>query len=105
MWDSKTWVMRTPAARGEAEHAVEVALRVDDERHPAVMGEVGAVAEAGGVERQDGDHRGSSQAAVATGRPDSIHSPVPPATLVASMPTARRSAVAWALRPPAWQMT
>jgi hypothetical protein len=32
MWVSKTWVMRHAArARGQGEHPVDVALRVDDE--------------------------------------------------------------------------
>ena len=94
---------------GDAEDAVVVALRVDHQGDLAVVGQIGAVTQARGVQGENGDHGGplgvGDQAAVSTGRPASIHAPVPPATLVASMPTARISAVAWALRPPDWQIT
>ena len=58
---------------GEVEHAVDVALRVDDEGDLAVVGEVAAVAEGGGLDGDDGDHGepfggcGGDQAALARG--------------------------------------
>jgi hypothetical protein len=41
---------------GQVDDPVDVALRVDHQRGGAVVGEVAAVAEAGGVDRQDLDH-------------------------------------------------
>jgi hypothetical protein len=68
MWVSKTWVIRTPRGNGEAEDAVDVALRVDHERDPAVVDEVAAVAEGGGVDGQDERHgRDSSDSGVGSG--------------------------------------
>ena len=48
-------------APGEVEDAVDVALRVDDDRDLPVVGEVGAVAEGGGVDRDDGRLRSHAQ--------------------------------------------
>ena len=48
-------------APGDAEDAVDVALRVDDDRDLPVVGEVGAVAEGGRVDRDDGRLRSHAQ--------------------------------------------
>jgi hypothetical protein len=49
-----------PALLGEAEHAVDVTLRIHHQRDPPVMGEIAAVAQRRGFDRNDGHHRGSS---------------------------------------------
>src|SRR6266487_706000 len=56
MWVSNTWVMRTPCCEGEGEDTVEVALRVDHQRDPAIMDKVAAVTKARGVDRDDLQH-------------------------------------------------
>jgi hypothetical protein len=100
--------------RGELEHAVDVALGVDDDRDPPVVGEVAAVTEGGRVDRDDGGHRGSSRRRtvagglsgvsgrradcgqatgvrpLTTGRPEPAHALVPPSTERASNPARAR---------------
>jgi len=49
-----------PGRGGDRKHAVDVALRVDHQRDPTVMGEVGAIPQGRGLDRNDGDHRGRS---------------------------------------------
>ena len=75
----------------EVEHAVDVALWVDDERDLAVVDEVAAVAERRGLDGDDGEvlhHRPT-----ATTRPDAIQAWVPPATETASKPWATSRSV------------
>ncbi len=59
----------------EGQHAVDVALRVDDERDLAVVHEVAAVAEGRGVDHEDGEvgHRRPTSAV----RPQEIRARVP----------------------------
>ena len=96
---------------GECEDAVDVALRIHNHRHRAVVGEVAAVAQRRGVDRNDGQHPGSpsyrqrSWAPVTIGRPVRAQPPVPPATEYASMPRCASRPAPALLRLPDAQMT
>ncbi len=62
----------------QGEHPVDVALRVDDEGDLAVVDEVAAVSQGGGVDDDDGQV--GHQKPPSTGRPERCQAVVPPVT-------------------------
>ncbi len=65
----------------EGEHPVDVTLRVDDQRRRAVVGQVAAVSEGGGLDGDDLRHGQPRSRPVTTSCPAWIQPEVPPSTL------------------------